>query len=731
MAKLTEKPNKKQEARQVASDLLQDYDYVYNPGDNTYQLVHKGTGELYAGSQGGLEADAGLLQKNRRSKRLIGEQLSHQRHLTPRTQPSTLIPSATLPTKVEAQEKTDTITEPSVIPSKKSSIDILNKELAEQNVKLKAKPDVSLLNKELEAQLPSNRIFIPSTLEKKSSAYRALGIPDNVYNPGKVYKSMSNINTFYFDKKPNLNELISMKGRGKSYAVYGEKGTQKYVNLQDLQLGQQPKEETIPKGSYLYKAASTTGFHKGTSKKLVKADYRAIPDFSEEYLPQIQRALSSLDKYLKVGDKLFNIEELRAATKRGEGLNDLEKYGKETPEGVEVGPEYFRRGSVSYYINNLPIQLKKCGGKMKMVPKKQTGGDFQISKLDPDELSEKDRFKLWKSGKGDFKTLVKAPAKKEEIQLLEKASVTGETGPELKGKKVGVDLSAGTGIETSSDKAGINKFLNFGSDVFSADTRSLAEKSLNLANPILGAADYFVQRRALKDIEGAEMPRTLETAPQIDVQAAQDLPYEVLVARQNDINRMRSTYKGSDVVAELISKQMVEDSKDKARERLSSDRAAFIADERRRVSQEVGRNQMLSAETDSKNRALTRQYDQADFQRKLSIKERQADLTGQAVGLVAKGIENRVTTKSMADLKAKDIQIKEIDQNISLIEAQMRGLDPNDPAGANQINKLTKSLNTMVNQRSNVLGEARGYYKQFGKNALFGLKDGGKLISKK
>jgi hypothetical protein len=743
MAKLARRSNKKQEARQIASDLLKDYDYVLNPRDNTYQLVHKETGDLYSGTLGGLEADKGLIQKKRRTKRLIGEQLSHQRY-SPQQPTQSDVPAGRPQQEQIPQQPTEptssvtpatTGTSPKITRTP-TSVEELNRDMISQQRKFDSMQE---LNKELGQQnlllKAQGRAGSMSTIDdagaEQSSLLRRLGIRDNVYYPGETFEEMNTLNTLYSKEKPSLDKLFSMRDRqGRRYFVYGEEGKQKYIDLDTLELGKDPKEHSIPEGSHLFKAASTSGFHKGTSKQRISDKYRTIPAFSREYENLIQKALLSDDKYLMVDDKIYSIPEIKQAVGQGKGLSDLQKLGMDLPKGVKTTPPAFRRGNLYYYLNEDDLPLYKCGGKL-LPKKKQQGGNLQISKLNPDDLDELDRFGYWKNKRAEFAPLTTSPDEQKPFEF-ESAVPSGAIKLDPT-KKSGMkwDSTTKDGSEPQEARGEGKEYIHLGTSTFDADTRSLAEKGLNVVAPLLGVADFLVQRQALNKIGTEKTPRSYDVAPQVNVQAAQDIPHEVLTARKKEIDRMRSQYKGSDPVMELISKHMVQSEKDRAKGALSADRAAFVADERRRVSREQAENQLRASETDAKNRALTRHYEQADLTQKLDLINRKADLTGQALGLVAKGVENRITTKKMADLKAKDIELKGIDQNISLIESQIRSLDPNDPADVNQINKLQKSLQDLVRQRTGVLGEAQSSYQTMGKEAIFGFKSGGKLLPRK
>lgn len=83
MAILNKRGTKRQEARKIANEIGQaGYDYIANPETGTYQLVRSG-GEQYKGALGGVEEGSGLFSKNRRLKRMVGEELAHQYYTRP------------------------------------------------------------------------------------------------------------------------------------------------------------------------------------------------------------------------------------------------------------------------------------------------------------------------------------------------------------------------------------------------------------------------------------------------------------------------------------------------------------------------------------------------------------------------------------------------------------------------------------------------------------------------
>ncbi len=255
-----------------------------------------------------------------------------------------------------------------------------------------------------------------------------------------------------------------------------------------------------------------------------------------------------------------------------------------------------------------------------------------------------------------------------------------------------------------------------------ADTRSLAEKSLDYVNPILVGADYLTQRSALKNLGKNKAVRTYDNPTQLNVRAVSDMPYEVRKARENAISRMRSDYKGSDPVMELVSKQMVGAKQLEAREQLGSERAAIVAKDQARVDEQVNKNAMLAGQTSQKNSALKRQYDESDRLLKADIDNRQASLTGQLIGTTAQGLQNRLNTRDMAQLKNKDIELKRIQTDIK-VEESILSEDPTNVAAKGRREQL-------LAEYSAILGEVGGKYSQIENDVMF-RKDGGKLIPRK
>ena len=177
---------------------------------------------------------------------------------------------------------------------------------------------------------------------------------------------------------------------------------------------------------------------------------------------------------------------------------------------------------------------------------------------------------------------------------------------------------------------------------------------------------------------------------------------------------------------------MVESEKGKARQQLSADRAAFVAQEQARVDEGLTRNQMMSHQTARENADLKRQYDQADHLNTLDIMNRKADLTGQALGLLSRGVENRLNVRDMSQLKSRDIELKSIQGELALQEAIIRDADPGDPADRQAIANAQETIKSLVQKQSNILGEVQGKYTQLGRDAMFNTrKEGGKLLPRK
>ncbi len=728
MAKLRQKPNKRQEARQTADDLLKDHDYVYSPGDNTYQLVNKDSGETYTGPLGGLDADKGLIQKNRRMNRLIGEQLSHKRQLSPKssavpkkevtvnapaaTSASTTTKAnkpATLTPRLTEQEAIDAgyVTQENINKIGKTNDELITPaEMFEFNSKFAKSLDPNAFKLELSKKpLISNNLLdnmnllaprpsVPSATklqpveqaktpeaDPNTQILAKLGLSEDIYYPGDDFYGMNAKNTVYFEE-PGGRDLSRYKGKYR-YAVVGQGDKQRYVDIE----GDPSSYKELPEGFRLAKGVSVAAPFVPTypGKERVTENYWSIPEFTDKYQKRIDRALTSGDRYMISGNKMYDMNTM---PKSASDLNSLSQYGVDIPKGVGVNTAGGSRKSFHYY--------KKNGG----VLKAQSG----MKIISPDYYGSS--------------------------MPLETAGVT--SGQALVPKsKPAIQWTAGTEmVPTKKKLKGRDKVASTSSGTFDADTRSVMEKSLDYANPVLGAADFLMQRKAINDLEKSRksLEPVYETAAQVNVQAAQDIPPEVLAQKENDILRMRSDYKGSDPVMELVSKQLVEDQRQGARERLSSERAAFVADERRRVSQEKGQNQLRAAETDQKNRELRRNYLQFDLQAETAKIAQKAALSGRAISTVAKGIENRLTTKDMSHLKANEMSAKNIEQDIETKKFELSNLSE---AESYKAVELRKEIAELSNQLSQKFSDVEGYYNKFGKRATLSMKTGGKLLPRK
>lgn len=577
MSQLKSRPNKKSEARQIAGDLLKDYDYIYNPSDDTYQLAHKETGELYTGSMGGLDADKGLFQRDRKLKRLIGDQLSHQRHIAPKTVSKT----STLVSKPSG--------EPKVEPTVREKED---KTIIEEKPKQKGLTEDQL-----------------KQIQKQQKA----------------------------DSEERKKELIA-KGK------------------KDLE---KPKKEPET-------LLEMFGVYEPTKEEII-----------EEMMEG------------------FNPESLTLVNE---------------PDATRVDNKY------KHLAGKMSVGFKKSGGQL--VKKYQTGNKFNPSVLDPnDEVVFGTQPQLKK-----LKPKVGIDVEQPTAELKPVKQYSPEEQKEMVKQAKKDRLKDTIGSFELSSKPG----------TFSGDTRSIVEKGMDYVTPVAGVADYLIQNNALNKLAGKKVPRTYDTPARLNVRAVEDLPYEVLVARENEINRMRSDYKGSDPVAELVSKHMIEVEKGKARERLGAERAAHIATEKSRVDEMNMKNQLLSQKTAEKNFDLQRQYEQADLANEIDIINRKADLKGQGLALLSKGVENRLNTRDLSELKSKDVALKRIQSELALQEAIVRDTDATDPAGKQAVMQAQQKIKELAQEQSNLLGEVQGKYTRLSNDATFGIKKtGGKLISRK
>jgi hypothetical protein len=677
MAKLSPRTNKKEEARRIASELLKENEYVYNPRENTYQLVSRKTGKTYTGPLGGLDADKGLLQSDRKLKRLIGEQLSHQRHLVSREPVKTSVKDDKSKTEGGTDETSTGTT---------SSVDI-KEEKIKQPVNTKAE----------ELASPED-IMAFKLLEDEDFTKLDLPIADKLakITEGKSQKEKEAIIKIVEERMGGPVEHASSLAISRNLPFIDESKLNFPGYIPELGIGEKPKSglsaHNYPINKYVPKEYDAS--------KLPKSGLSAHNYPINEYVPgerDSSRAgvltTGSNVEYKKCGGRL--------KPKHENGGKAVRKYQNSGKIEENIDP--------NFNISTLAPMETKVGG----VPISNTNAAIKsVNSTTPTTVGRMDTPKPLKS---TLERAVPLTAENAELKPVNTQTVIPEK-ENLWTKTKGLVQRY-----TSQDSGG----------AYDADTRSLVEKGLDYANPALTLTDYLVQRNALKDIGEQKSVRTYNTPTQLNIRAASDLPYEVLVARENAINRMRSDYKGSDPVMELVSKQMVGSEKQQAKERLGAERVEHIRKEQARVDELQNKNRMLSGETQKENLALKRQYDETDRQHQIDIDNRQASLTGQLIGTTAQGIENRLNTRDTAALKAHEVELKQIGSDIAYYSAIVRDTDGSTPEGRNEIRKAQEELSRLQNQQKLILGEVGGKYTQLGKDVMLGMKTGGKLVPRK
>jgi len=664
MANLSPRTNKKEEARRIASELLKDNEYVYNQRENTYQLVNKKTGEVYTGPLGGLDADKGLLQSDRKLKRLIGEQLSHQRHLVSRE-------------PVKTSEKGDADKQKT-----KGGINGVSTGTT-ADVDIKKENKVKKYDVEPEEEMATAEdIMAFKILENEDFANLDLPIADKLakITKGKSQKEKEAIIKMVEERMGGPVEQASSTAVVRNLPIIDESKLKFPSYIPELGIGTQPKAglsaHNYPINEYVPKEYD--------SSALPKAGVMGI---NVSYPQRKAGIMGTNVEYRKCGGRL--------KPKHEKGGKTIRKYQNSGKIEENIDPTFEISTSKTDKTNLNPKAVKVTTPTI-------TDGTV-VREAPPEKLKS-----TWEKATPVTGEIV-------EIKPVNTTTVTPEK-ENLWTKTKGLVQRY-----TSQDSGG----------AYDADTRSLAEKSLDYANPVLTVADYLIQRNALKNIEGQKSVRTYDTPVQLNIRAASDIPYEVLVARENEINRMRSSYKGSDPVMELVSKQMTGAQKQQAREKLGAERAEYIRKEQARVDEMENKNRMLMSDTQKKNLELKRQYDEADRQHQIDIDNRQASLTGQLIGTTAQGIENRLNTRDTAALKAHEVELKQIGSDIAYYSAIVRDTDGSTPDGRNEIRKAQEELARLQEKQKAILGEVGGKYTQLEEDVMLGMKSGGKLVARK
>lgn len=214
-------------------------------------------------------------------------------------------------------------------------------------------------------------------------------------------------------------------------------------------------------------------------------------------------------------------------------------------------------------------------------------------------------------------------------------------------------------------------------------------------------------------------------APQVSVAPERDMPSNVLAQRLNQINRVRSSYKGSDAATKLISDQLAAASRVEAMDKLAAERSQLLVDERRRVASETAANQLRAGEIQNQNTERAQQLADYKLESNTSTDEAKKKLlsnvgtqlndlleTSQAYGSAIKTNQHNANLsqiQSLYDQKAQE-RLVYLDKGLKI-----------------DADRIENEMKTLLNQYNSVL--SNNPYGTYWTKPLF--KNGGKLIRKK
>jgi len=208
---------------------------------------------------------------------------------------------------------------------------------------------------------------------------------------------------------------------------------------------------------------------------------------------------------------------------------------------------------------------------------------------------------------------------------------------------------------------------------------------------------------------------------QTSVRPVTDLPSEILNQRKNDIDKIRSTYAGSDAAMQLIGQNQAAAIRDAATDRFSGERAQHLITEQNRVDQQNRENQQRQAEMQNINterRQTLGDYKLESNVNALDQKKKLLSEVGKTVMDVADTSGAYKTNKFFAE---REGQAAAIDTDYRRKEAKLAALiskgDPNHP----DIDRLRREMKGIAGKySSNLTQPLPGYWTHY--------KNGGKLI---
>lgn len=281
---------------------------------------------------------------------------------------------------------------------------------------------------------------------------------------------------------------------------------------------------------------------------------------------------------------------------------------------------------------------------------------------------------------------------------------------------------SGSGTERSFDKfgSGINLVPR---DV---NPNAVAKTAIS-AGTALGALGFI--NKANKQKQGRTMK--MMTPIQTTVAPEQDLPAEVLAQRQNQIGRLRSTYRGSDPSMKLISDLTASTNRVGQREQLASERGRNLIEERKRVAAENAANQLRAGETQHENIRRQQELDDYKLGAEIDRTNQLNKLLGQVGSTAIDNIETGEAMSIRGDQVDRENALASIDTDIQQKNNEIEKKIAMEGYSIPEINALYNEINNLVAQRNAIqtTGTPRLFTRPgINKYRSSIYKNGGKLI---
>ena len=238
-------------------------------------------------------------------------------------------------------------------------------------------------------------------------------------------------------------------------------------------------------------------------------------------------------------------------------------------------------------------------------------------------------------------------------------------------------------------------------------------------------ANVLLNARNINKMYDIEKQKVLPQvfAARVPIVPEQDIPPELLQERKNLIAHLRSQYSGSDAVLDTVAKNMVEQEKFNARNKLAADRAAQLQQEKARVIKEQAENAKANVEAMNKREQIRATEDAR--QREIAKMRLEAlnKLRTDTINAGVKEFENYANYEAERKLRTEENKRKQLmsEINYNLQIANTPGVDPGTRDDA--LEKV-KTLNGAIKKLDLSLPSYGGIYR------IFSKRNGGKLIAK-